>query len=107
MPSRSFAQPSRAIRAGRPYLPGAAQGWGQVRHGQDRPWPQPAFPHDALMSLQAVLLYFSHGALLLLLCFKECLLDFTANADQPFFRMSGAVPKIVCLCLKFARSFFG
>jgi hypothetical protein len=45
--------------------------------------------------------------LLLLLCFKECLLDFTANADQPFFRMSGAVPKIVCLCLKFARSFFG
>src|SRR5580692_6544860 len=54
-----------------------------------------------------LLLYFSHGALLLLLCFKECLLDFTANADQPFFRMSGAVPKIVCLCLKFARSFFG
>src|ERR1700730_10264669 len=54
-----------------------------------------------------LLLYFSHRALLLLLCFKECLLDFTANADQPFFRMSGAVPKIVCLCLKFARSFFG
>jgi hypothetical protein len=24
-----------------------------------------------------------------------------------YFRMSGAVPKIVCLCLKFARSFFG
>jgi hypothetical protein len=37
-----------------------------------------------------VSLTFPHGALLLFLCFKECLLDFTANADQPFFRMSGA-----------------
>ena len=45
--------------------------------------------------------------LLRLLGVKECLLDFMAYADQPFFRMSGAVPKIVCLCLKFARSFLG
>src|SRR6202040_3076695 len=64
-------------------------------------------PDDRRDMERPLLLYFSHRALSLLLCFKECLLDFTANADQPFFRMSGAVPKIVCLCLKFARSFFG
>src|SRR5436853_1949874 len=43
----------------------------------------------------------SRATLLLLLGVKECLLDFMANADQPFFRMSSTVPKIVCLCLKF------
>ena len=48
---------------------------------------------------------FSHGVLLVMLVLKERLLDFSVNADQPFFRMSGAVPKIICLCFKFASSF--
>jgi hypothetical protein len=40
-----------------------------------------------------------------MLALKERLLDFSVNADQPFFRMSGAVAKIICLCFKFASSF--
>jgi hypothetical protein len=36
---------------------------------------------------------FAHGALLLLLFLKERLLDFSVNASQPFFGMSGTVPK--------------
>src|ERR1700730_11944151 len=54
-----------------------------------------------------VSLTFPHGALLLLLFLKERLLDFSVIADQPFFGMSGTVPKIICVCLKFARSFLG
>jgi hypothetical protein len=45
--------------------------------------------------------------LLLFILLEERLLDLTVNADKPFFRMSGTVPKVVCLCLKFAGSFFG
>jgi hypothetical protein len=43
----------------------------------------------------------------LILVLKERLLEFTMNADEPFFCTSGTVPKIVCLPLKFARPFFG
>jgi hypothetical protein len=48
-----------------------------------------------------------HGALLLFLSFKECLLDLIVDADEPFFGMSGTVPKVIRLCLKFACSFLG
>ncbi len=41
----------------------------------------------------------------LLVFLKEYLLHFIVNADQPFFRVSSALPKIIRLCFKFACSF--
>jgi hypothetical protein len=38
---------------------------------------------------------------------KERLLDVTVNVREPIFRAFGTISKVHCLCLKFARSFFG
>src|SRR6202022_352217 len=42
-----------------------------------------------------LLLYFSHRALLLLLCFKECLLGFLAVGGHPLLSLSGAAHAIL------------
>jgi hypothetical protein len=78
------------------------------RDNHDDDWYGPLAPIIKAEPLNApVSLTFPDGALLLLLFLKERLLDFSVNADQPFFGMSGTVPKIICVCLKFACSFFG
>jgi hypothetical protein len=38
---------------------------------------------------------------------EERLFDFSLNSEEPFFRASRTVTKMVCLCFKFARSFLG
>ena len=38
---------------------------------------------------------------------EEGLIDFSLNSEEPFFRASRTVAKMVCPCFKFARSFLG